>query len=108
MPAAALEASAPGMPRSMTVTPRPRWQSRNATAQPMIPPPMTATSVARFSLVLAIRSRPSDPVRRGSRALQLALERLRHPDLVLGVDDQRRAVGVGIDQLQPLLGPEDE
>ena len=60
MPAAALEASAPGMPRSITVTPIPRWQSRSATAQPMMPPPMMATSVADCGGGLAvIKSRPS-------------------------------------------------
>ena len=44
MPAAALDASAPGMPRSMTVTATPRCARRSATADPMMPPPMIATS----------------------------------------------------------------
>src|SRR5580704_16443719 len=108
MPAAALDASAPGMPRSMTVTPIPRWASRSATSEPMIPPPMTATSLAPSLATLLLRSRPSDPIRGGRRTLKLSLERLRDPDLVLRVDDQRRAVRVRIDQLHPLLRAEDE
>ena len=52
MPAAALEASAPGMPRSTTVTETPRWARRNATADPMMPPPMIATSVVSAAAVV--------------------------------------------------------
>src|SRR5688500_14426350 len=41
MPAAALEASAPGTLRSSTVARKPRRASSQATAQPMMPPPIT-------------------------------------------------------------------
>src|SRR4029079_17595217 len=85
MPAAALDASAPGMPRATTVTLTPRGARRNATAEPMMPPPMIATSVL-FDAAM-VRLARSDAARRRFRLLQLALQRLRHPHLVVGVDD---------------------
>ena len=45
MPAATCEAPAPSSPRSSTQTLWPRCAARQATASPMTPPPMTATSV---------------------------------------------------------------
>jgi hypothetical protein len=44
MPAAALEASAPGTDRSSTITLRPACASRRATAQPCTPAPMITMS----------------------------------------------------------------
>src|SRR5713226_9207706 len=44
MPPAALDASAPGMPRSSTATFAPACTRRRATDEPWIPAPMTATS----------------------------------------------------------------
>ncbi len=52
-PAAALEASAPGVARSKSVTRHPRLARSAAVAQPMMPPPITATEGA------AIRPVPS-------------------------------------------------
>src|SRR5205823_5748543 len=110
IPAAALDASAPGMPRSMTTTRRPRWARRNDTAQPITPPPTTATSAAGalatrplpVAAPVLARGTATAPAAPGTRAtlgslrglagaLQPALERLRHPDLVFRVDDHRRA-----------------
>jgi hypothetical protein len=44
MPAAALDASAPGTLFSSTMTERPAWASFHAHEDPMTPPPMTTTS----------------------------------------------------------------
>src|SRR5204863_8851365 len=96
MPAAALDASAPGMPRSTTVPPTPRWASRSATADPMMPPPMIATSVVSTAIV-----RCSDSVRRRAGPLQLAFQGLRHPYLILRVNDQSGAIGIRRDQSEP-------
>src|SRR4051794_17497778 len=102
MPAAALDASAPGMPRSMTVTPTPRAARRSATAQPMMPPPMIATSVTLVPGVMTLCSgvlmSSSNPVGGRRGPLQLALEHRRHPYLIAGVDDERAGVGEPSDQ----------
>ncbi len=45
-PAAALDASAPGVARSSTVTRQPAFASSYAIEQPMMPPPITTTERA--------------------------------------------------------------
>src|SRR5690348_8584581 len=44
IPAATHEVPPPSSPRSSTVTSRPLWAARHATARPIGPPPMTTTS----------------------------------------------------------------
>src|SRR5579862_4669550 len=51
MPAAAEVASAPGSPRSRTHTFNRAWARRSAIEQPMIPPPMTMTSLASVEIL---------------------------------------------------------
>ena len=62
MPAAALDASAPGTERSSTVTASPAWASDRATEQPMIPPPTTMTSALTARTIAkpvsGLRARP--------------------------------------------------
>src|SRR6185503_20302161 len=109
MPAAALEASAPGMPRSMTVTERPRAARRSPTAHPMMPPPTIATSVVPGLVFRRLSMSPfSDSVRGRARPLKLPLERLRRPHLVVRVDDEGGAAGEALGQGQALFGAEDE
>jgi hypothetical protein len=48
MPAAALDASAPGTERSSTVTATPRRESSYAAAQPITPPPTITTLTGDF------------------------------------------------------------
>src|SRR5687767_8120689 len=64
MPAAALEASAPGTLRSSTVTARPARASSQAEAQPITPPPTMRTSVAFF---LGVTWRAYGPPEAGPR-----------------------------------------
>ena len=58
IPAALVEASAPGSARSSTVTAAPVWAIRHATAHPMTPPPTITTRACVGNSLCDIRGHP--------------------------------------------------